>query len=430
MDSDIAIVGGGVMGVTAAYWLSELYDCRIVVVEKEPGVARQTTLRNTGVIHRPYYLNPAKRRVFATAAGRSYEMWKQLAARRRIPWLECGTLMVATEAAQLRDLDDYSRWAEENGMGAEEFELMDPREVSALEPEVSCSGAFLSRTDTSTSFSALTKEVWNLAAANGVTLLPSARLRGVRKKAGRLVLGLDGGDLGCSLMVNAAGGGALDIAHMMGLASGYTDLHFRGEYWQVDGGAAPRVGHNIYSVAKHPEFNFLDPHFIDRADGRREVGPNAVLVAGPDTYSGAGSLREILGKVAEVPLMPKLKLFGNSTFLSLVAGEWRTSLSKRAMCGRVRKFIPALRSEMLVRRGLSGVRSSLVGDQGFVPEALLLSDESSLHVLNFNSPGATGAPAYSALMVASARNEGLLDRFRQKEGNSGVWDFESAAAAP
>ena len=47
----------------------------------------------------------------------------------------------------------------------------------------------------------------------------------------------------------------------------YTDLHFRGEYWQ----APPQYQHmtkrSIYSIPKYPEYPFLDPHWIVRVEG-------------------------------------------------------------------------------------------------------------------------------------------------------------------
>jgi len=124
---------------------------------------------------------------------------------------------------------------------------------------------------------------------------------------------------------------------------------------------------------------------------------------------------------------PKLKLMANSDFLSLVAGEWRSSLSKSAMCGRVQNFVPGLSIQMLNRRAVFGVRTSVIDSSGFVPEALLIKGEGSVHIINYNSPGASGAPAYSALVVSELRHDGALDGFRRKESPSFLpgWDFES-----
>src|SRR5439155_928136 len=83
--------------------------------------------------------------------------------------------------------------------------------------------------------------------------------------------------------INCAGGNSIDLAHRLGVGLEYTDLFFRGEYWEIDPAYHHLASRNVYTVPRHPELPFLDPHWIIRADGRREIGPNAVPVAGPYT---------------------------------------------------------------------------------------------------------------------------------------------------
>jgi L-2-hydroxyglutarate oxidase len=80
---------------------------------------------------------------------------------------------------------------------------------------------------------------------------------------------------------------------------------------------------------------------------------------------------------------------------------------------------------MLNRRAVFGVRNSVVDRSGFVPEALLLKGEGSAHIINFNSPGATGAPAYSALVVDELRKGGLLQGLKTKAHAPRIpgWEF-------
>ena len=135
-----------------------------------------------------------------------------------------------------------------------------------------------------------------------------------------------------------------------------------------------------------------------------EEGPGFdVIVVG----AGLSSLAHFL----ERPMGPKGKLFANSDFLSLVAGEWRSSLSK-TMCARVRRFVSGLSPDLLNRRAVFGVRSSVVGRSGFVPEALVFKEERSLCTVNYNSPGASGAPAFSAMGVKELQDGGYLDGLR------------------
>lgn len=434
---DLVVVGGGVLGVCICYWLSSLTDRRIALVDKELSTAVHTSSRNTGVVHRPFYLNPEKKRIFARAAQKSYYLWADLAKTFDLPWSQVGTLEVAIDDSQVDSLHQYERWALANGMGREEIEVLDSHRVSELEPRVRCAGAIFSKRDTAVDYGVMTRAVFKLAIENGITFLSGLRLKKLAVDAGRIRLELSGTDGGLEevfsdFVINAAGGGAIDIAHEMGVARQYTDLHFRGEYWVVNSQFGSSVKQNVYSVAKHKEFPFLDPHFIVRANGKREVGPNAVLVSGPTAYSGLStSTSELVRKIFERPNYPKLRLFTNRQFLSLVWQEWRSSISKEQMCERVKQFIPSLDVKYLESKGLAGVRSSVIDENGFVPEALVIEESRSLHILNFNSPGATGAPAFSAFVVRKLLDSGHVRRDKStSEITSGVfkkWNFDLAS---
>jgi len=39
---DIAIIGGGILGTTISYWISNLYNSSVCVIEKESNVAQHT----------------------------------------------------------------------------------------------------------------------------------------------------------------------------------------------------------------------------------------------------------------------------------------------------------------------------------------------------------------------------------------------------
>ena len=428
-DSDVLVVGAGVLGVTLAYWVSSLYDCSVALVDTARLAGAHTTSRNTGVIHRPFYLDPRRKRVFARTALLSHGMWRQLAAESGLPWRPVGTYNVALEDSEARTLERYRGWGIENGMDEEELELLDGYGVRSREPEVRCSAGLLSKSDVSVDFGAFTRYLWRLVVSRGVRFLGGQRVSSLQVRGGGIEVKLTGAagrsSVTCGYLINAAGGGALDIAHAAGLARSYAALNFRGEYWVVDEPFALRVASNIYRPPRFPQYPFLDPHFVVRADGSRQIGPNAVAVPGPYVYSGIGVAK--LTRFLQRPMEAKARLLTNGDFLSLLAGEWRSSLSKSAMCGRVRKFVPRLEKGMLRRRAVFGVRSSVVDRSGFIPEALLLTGESSAHIINFNSPGATGAPAYSALVVGELRRKGLLESLREARSPRFIpgWDFGS-----
>lgn len=431
---DVAIIGAGVLGVTIAYWLSVLYDCSVCLIEQEKDVAVHTSSRNTGVIHRPFYLDPEKKRLYAGAAQKSFFLWKNLAAKFGLSWEEVGTLEVANSDSDVSLLEKYRGWSSVNGIGDDEIDILDSREVSGLEPLVSCKGALFSKTDASVNFKEFAETVQMLAVKNGVKFLNNMYVVDINEDGEGVEISLKGSSeiyfLEADFLINTAGGEAVDIAHMLGVAKEYTDIHFRGEYWLVDEPFASKISRNIYSVPKQKDYPFLDPHFVVRYDGVRQLGPNAVLVFGPEVYSGiSNGVSEFLYKLFERPLSPKINLTYNRQFLSLVWSEWRSSISKSAMCNRVTRFIPSLGCEVLSERGLAGVRSSVIDNNGFVPEALQIFSDKSISILNYNSPGATGAPAYSAFIIANLQKKGYLDHLSKRTENIGVsiWRFEDAS---
>lgn len=406
-----------------------MYECSVVILDKEEHVGMHTSSRNTGVIHRPFYINPEKKKIFASAAQKSYFMWKDIALKYGLLWNPVGTLEVATSEDQVKTLDSYKIWSEKNGIEGE-VEVLDEEEVRELEPEVKCPGAIFSKNDTAVSYGDLTSFVFERAQKSGAKLLRNSRVVRIDRSNYLTVEHQDKSQeiLSADCIINAAGGGSVQIAHLLGVGEEYTDLFFRGEYWKVEDPFASKIRRNIYSVPRYKEFPFLDPHFIIRANGTREIGPNAVLVFGSGAYSGlTESKSQLITKPLESPMMPKLKLFTSKTFLSLVWHEWRSSISKKGMCDRVKGFIPSMNSSFLNERGLAGIRASVINGKGFVPEALLLNGERSLHVLNFNSPGATGAPAFSAYVVSKLIQQGYFDGKRRRQSDS-MWDYEQASS--
>jgi len=422
---DIAIIGGGLLGTLISYWLSILYNIKVVVIEKESDVAFHASSRNTGVIHSPFYLNPEKKSRLARAAYLSHDMWEKFATERNLPWKVVGTVEVALDDGQHKVLEKYTSWAKQNGMSEDSITMLDGNEIMKREPNIRCYSALYCKTDVAVNFGNFTKKLKEESQRNGTKFLFNRQVDLVENLDDSPTLTFqDKENLSAKFIINCAGGYSLDIAKKFGVASEYSNLHFRGEYWIAKQEYQDLVGTNVYSVPNTPDFPFLDPHWIIRADGQSEVGPNAVPVPSPETYSGyVGNIETFISKLADVVTSNTRKLLLNPDFINLVAKEWLSSLSKAAMIERVQKFIPKIKPEFFSMRGTAGIRTPLITPEGkFLSDVMEIEGPNSYHILNYNSPGATGAPAYSAYVVKSLEKKGFLQYARGK--NKSIWNFE------
>ena len=425
----MAIIGGGILGTSISYWLSGLYDIKTCVIEKESEVAMHASSRNTGVVHSPFYLDPQKKKTLAKSAFLSHELWKTFAEKKGLVWKMVGTLEVALNEDQHKRLEKYLKWGVQNGIPEDDLELLDGNSVLKKEPNVSCHSALFCKSDVAVDYGTFTRELKKESQKNGTEFLLKHKVESIQKnEKGSLITFQNNEQLQTDLIINCAGGHSLDIAKKFDLAKEYSDLHFRGEYWIAQKEYTDLVKTNIYSVASFPDFPFLDPHWILRSDGRSEVGPNAVPVPSSETYSGyVGDVGTLISKLSEIVTGNARKLLLNADFISLISKEWLSSISKTAMIERVQQFIPKIKSAFFAERGTSGIRSSIITPEGtFLPDVMELESSNSYHILNYNSPGATGAPAYSAYVVKKLQEKGLLNYTLQPKTT--IWNFEKIIA--
>ena len=422
---DIAIIGGGILGNTISYWLSTLYDLKICVIEKEPDVDLHSSTRNSGVIHYPFYLNPKQKKNFARAAFLSHDMWKMLADKKNIPWIQGGTIEIALDEEQHKTLERYMVMGKNNGLTEEDISILDSNELKQKEPHLNCYSGLYCTKEGSTNYGLLTKAVSEMSKKNGTNFLLKHNVKDVEETSDQVNLTFsDNSTLTANFTINCSGGNSLDIAKKFGLLDGYSDLHFRGEYWVANSDIKDLVKTNIYTVPRYLEFPFLDPHWIKRANGETEIGPNAVPVDSPEAYdSFITDIPTALSKISDIVTGSAKKLILNPDFISLVSKEFLSSVSKSAMVERVKKFIPGIEPGNFSKRGTSGIRTPVLSPDGdFVSEMIEIEGKNSFHIVNYNTPGATGAPAYSAFVVKKLQEKGILTQ--PKNQKDSIWNFE------
>ncbi|MGY5144693.1 MAG: NAD(P)/FAD-dependent oxidoreductase [Candidatus Nitrosopumilus sp. bin_32a] len=422
---DIIVIGGGILGTSISYFLSFLNKSKkIAVVEQAHTVAFHTSGRNTGKVHAPYLYNPEKKKLFAKSAFLGYEMWEVYAKLKNLPFKKDGVIEVALDQKGINVLEKYLKWGKQNGLEDTDIELLNKEELKKIEPEIKCESALCVYKDASTDYALFTNSIMKDSKENGTTFLLDARVTKIRKEKGRWEITLNGEHkIYAKFLINAAGGEAVNIAHDVGVAKKFTDVHFRGEYWKVPNQYNNLTKSSVYSVPEFPEYPFLDPHWILRVDGSCEIGPNAVPVFSPYGYSKSENIKEFIPKILEMLGSGARKAIFDKQFQELAMNEIQSSMSKTAMVDRVKKFLPKIDANKITQKGTAGIRSSIIDENGkFAPDVIQVEDDMSFHILNYNSPGATGALPFSAHIVSRLNESGLLVS-EDLDTQCGPWKF-------
>ena len=422
---DLIIIGGGILGTSLAYFLSFLNKSKkIAVIEQEHNVAHHTSGRNTGKVHAPYLYNPEKKKLFANAAFHGYEMWKEYSKLQNLPFKEDGVIEVALDEKGIKVLEKYLKWGKQNGLEEKDIELIDKTELNKIEPEIKCEAALYVHRDGSTDYSILTNSIMKDSKKNGIDFLFDKKVTRIKKINDKWEITINADHkIFTDFLINAAGGKAIDIAHNIEVAKNLTDVHFRGEYWKTPKKYHSLTKTSVYSVPEFPDYPFLDPHWIIRVDGSCEIGPNAVPVFSPYGYDTAENIKEFIPKVFEMLGSGARKAIFDKQFQELAFSEIQSSMSKSVMIERVKKFLPKINPKEITEKGTAGIRSSVINENGkFVPDVILLEEETSFHILNYNSPGATGALPFSAYVINQLHKKSLFES-EDIEAQCGPWKF-------
>jgi L-2-hydroxyglutarate oxidase len=425
---NIAIIGGGILGTCIAYFLSRATAPRtdnVVLIEQEKDISMHASSRNTGKVHAPFLYDPVEKKLFAKAAFLGFNMLKEYCSLKSLPFKQDGVLEVATHDRGIDRLHKYIDWGYSNGLKKEELQFLERDEVKKLEPNVRCLAGIYCTKDGSIDYGQVTRQILEDARRFGCTVVVGSKIikilaknsyRGDRSGNAVVLQTSNGTKIMTNYVVNTAGGNAVDIAHSMKVATDYTDLHFRGEYWLAPEEYRDLTKSSIYSVPKYPQYPFLDPHWIIRVDGRREIGPNAVPVFSPYAYNWSTNFRFLIPKIFESSNTGARRILFDKQFLHLASSELKSSISKTAMINRAKEFLPEIRSNLFTKRGTAGIRSSLIDKQGkFVNDTQIIKNECSLHVLNYNSPGATGALPIAAMIAHELIEQEIVSHSSSKD---------------
>ncbi len=273
---DCVVVGAGVVGLAVARALA-LDGHEVLVLEAVNAVGTGTSSRNSEVIHAGIYYAPGSLKARLCVQGRA--LLYDYCGERNISYRRCGKLLVATELAQVAQLQGIADQALRNGVT--DLVLLSADEARKLEPALRCHAALLSlSTGIIDSHGLMLALLGDLENAGGVLALnaPLASARVV--PSGIELQAADGTQLQAKTVINAAGLQAPALAaRFAGLDRRFVPQAFyaKGNYFTL-ATRAP-FSHLIYPV---PQAAGLGVHLTLDLGGQAKFGPDVEWVESPD----------------------------------------------------------------------------------------------------------------------------------------------------
>lgn len=383
-DTEIAIIGGGIVGIAAAYQLVQrLKTVRLVVLEKEPRLAMHQTGRNSGVMHSGVYYRPESHKAAFCRKGKA--MLEAFCAEHSIPHERCGKLIVATLPAEEKRLAALYERGQKNGVACEWWGSTQMKE---REPHLAGIRAIHVPEAGIVDYRAVVAEMANQIRDAGGSIALETRVDGGVIDDGGVTLRTSRGPLRARHVVNCAGLFSDRVSRRFGHRPTQRIIPFRGEYYELRPPARHLCKHLIYPVPD-PNLPFLGVHFTRMIGGRVECGPNAVPALRREGYRWRDISPRDLWEMATFPGTWRMAARWWRTGLEEI---WR-SISKSAFLGALQRLIPDLQeSDLSVAP--AGVRAQAVDRSGnLLDDFVILRDERVLHVLNAPSPAATASLA-------------------------------------
>lgn len=381
MYSKIAVIGGGILGLSIAHKLQELKSSpNVFLFEKESNVGAHQSGRNSGVLHcgLPYKPNSLKARLAVSGIRQMTDFCKKNAIDHDI----CGKVVVATNETEIKYLDQLAERGRLNGLKG--LKILSKSQLKKIEPNVIAKKSLFVPQEGIVNYKQVMNVLKNKILENNGKIFFSTEI--LRVGDNNEIQTVDFAEK-FDLVINCSGlFSDKNFNRYTGEKSPIKIIPFRGEYFRLKDEYKDIFNNLIYPVPD-PKFPFLGVHFTRMIGGDREVGPNAVLAFKREGYSIKDfSLKDSLENLT----YPGLIKFIMSNF-SFCIDQLKTSLFSTHFISQAKKMIPDIDSKMFLK-GTSGVRAQAMDKSGnLIMDFNVVRKKNQIHVLNAPSPGATAS---------------------------------------
>jgi len=393
---EVAIVGGGILGLAIGYELSKSHsNYKVSLFEKESSIGRHQSGNNSGVLHCGLYYKPGSLKAKLALDG--IKEMILFCEENKIEHEVCGKIVVASDDREIGLLDDLAARGNENGLNGLKF--LNPTELKSREPFVRAKKALLVPEEGIVNYGQVMQVFAQFIENAGGTIFLNNKVIGISSSKGNSsLLKTENFEKEYDLIINCTGlFSDRTYSNLTNQKSPIKILPFRGEYMHILNDYKHIVNHLIYPVPD-PNYPFLGVHFTRMVNGGREVGPNAVLALKREGY-----------KNTDFSLYDTLEALTYKGFINFLAknfnfaiGEFASSLSTKAFVAKAKKLVPDVEEYMFSKGGTAGVRAQAISPSGeLLMDFNIIKDKNQIHVLNAPSPGATASLSIAQYIISN-----------------------------
>jgi L-2-hydroxyglutarate oxidase LhgO len=363
---DIVIIGAGVVGLAIG---SEITRKKrdVYILEKESSYGKETSSRNSEVIHAGLYYPKDSLKARLCVDGNP--MVYQICKKNNVAYKRIGKMIVATKKEEEKQLEKLLQQGRANGIT--NLKIIDEEEIHGLEPQVKATSAIYSPSTGIIDVHGLMDFFYRKMCQNsGIDPLVcnTEVINLVRDGDGYIIRTRSENEvfsLKTELVINTAGLYADKIAEMVGIDINKEQyrLHWcKGDYYSLIG--KPPVKMLVYPSPPMKEYHgWLGIHTVPDIMGRLRFGPNAYYVDG-----------------INYQIESKLDNF------------WRDIIS----------YLPSIKKNTL-KPDISGIRPKLNGPNEPFRDFIIQHEEDKgfsglINLIGIESPGLTCAPAIAKMV--------------------------------
>lgn len=274
---DIVIIGAGVVGLAIASELAgSTANKSILVLEKELSFGKETSSRNSEVIHGGMYYPAGTLKTCLCIKGR--RLLYEICEKKNIPCKKIGKLIVAIEKKELPGLEKIRIQGESNGV--EGLRMVSSLELKRMEPDLFGIAALFSEETGIVDSHRLMEYFLQSAKSNGVMVAYNSKACDISRMNYGYKVSVKNNDetleIRASVVINCAGLDSDTIAKLAGIdlkKYKYELYYCKGQYFRVSSSKAKLLNRLAYPVPK-PKSGGLGMHATLDLSGGLRLGPD------------------------------------------------------------------------------------------------------------------------------------------------------------